>query len=124
LKFREHDAVEPKAKFTDMLHEGLAKDNTITGKGESGVRGVKTIVQDNIIFRDTTDSKGIRLNIVEAIDEVFAKLGRPREEIVTLDPKSTDPNVKASYELMSAQTHVARPLQWLSERHDLRRQEN
>lgn len=113
--WKDYDTKDPKATFTDMLHEGWIKDNEIKQKDP---KGLKVIVQENIMPVTTFDSKGVKLNTCNAIDEVFAKLNHPRDQVLKLDAKSTNPDVKACYELMSSQTHVARPLQWLSDRHE------
>jgi hypothetical protein len=111
---KDADINNPKASQTDMFDATWLADNKGAG---TDPKGLKLIIRDNIVAVPTKDSNGIDLNTVTAIDEVFTKLNTPKDQVLRLDAQSTDPNIKASYELMSAQTHVARPLQWFTDRH-------
>ncbi|EFQ28372.1 hypothetical protein CGRA01v4_12026 [Colletotrichum graminicola] len=104
----------PKATWTDMVNDQwmtVAKNNP---------KNLKYVIRDNIQDIDTTDSSGIILNTKKAIDEVFESNPRAKnkkDQTLTLDRESADAKDRADYELLAAQTHVARVIQWMKDRH-------
>lgn len=103
---------EPKASWTQMV-----MDNWRTVATAAHVQDLRYMIQDNIQDITVTDSRGIRLNTPEAIREVYGKLRADTLETLTIDPRSSDADELASYQLLAAQTHVARPLQLLKDYH-------
>ncbi|KAK1978350.1 hypothetical protein LZ30DRAFT_691495 [Colletotrichum cereale] len=113
--WKDRDQSPPKATWTDMVH-----DNWMNECGRRGhvPKSLKLIVRDNIQSHTTEDSNGIKLNTQKAIDDVFEMFSADKTKTLKIDAKSDNPDVKASYQLLSAQTHVARVLQWLKDRHN------
>ncbi|KAI2627768.1 hypothetical protein GGR54DRAFT_636891 [Hypoxylon sp. NC1633] len=97
----------------------MVMDNWRTTAGTTEkIQGLKYMVRDNIQTIDTTDSKGVKLNTVNAMTTVFDKMKADTKKTLTLDPKSNNPDEIASFQLMAAQTHVARPVQLLKDYHN------
>jgi hypothetical protein len=97
----------------------MVMDNWRTTAGtQQKVQGLKYMVRDNIQPIDTVDSKGVKLNTVDAMRTSFEKMNADKKNTLTLDPKSTNANEAAAFQLMAAQTHVARPLQLLKDYHN------
>ncbi|KAI1737944.1 hypothetical protein F4680DRAFT_426614 [Xylaria scruposa] len=82
------------------------------------VQGLKYMVRDNIQTIDTFDRNGLKLNTVDAIRTSFEKMQKDKTKTLTLDSKSSNPDEVAAFQLMAAQTHVARPLQLLKDYHN------
>ncbi|KAL7628438.1 hypothetical protein AAE478_002641 [Parahypoxylon ruwenzoriense] len=101
----------PKAPWTQMV-----MDNWRSTSGDK-VKDLKYMIRDNIQEIDTRDSSGIVLNTPVAIREAYSKMGANTHNSLTLNPKSTKADEVAAYELMAAQTHVARVLQLLKDYH-------
>ncbi|GJC87848.1 hypothetical protein ColLi_10686 [Colletotrichum liriopes] len=112
--WKDRDQSPPKATWTDMIHDNWMLECQLRGQDP---KSMKYIVRDNIQFQTTEDSKGIMLNTQKAIDDVYDMLGADKTKTLKIDAKSDNSDVKASYQLLSAQTHVARVLQWLKDRH-------
>lgn len=112
--WKDRDQPVPKAAWTDMVHDNWLEACKVKGKDP---KGLKYVIRDNIQYQTTRDSKGIELNTPHAIDAAFERMSADKTNTLKIDAKSTDANAKASYELLSAQTHVARVLQWLKDRH-------
>lgn len=109
---KDRDQPVPKASWTDMVNDQWAK------VAQDDPKNLRYVIRDNIQDIDTRDSSGTTLNTKRAIDEVFRSNPRARmDETLTLDRASPDPKDKADYELLAAQTHVARVIQWLKDRH-------
>lgn len=115
--WKSNDQAVPKATWTDMVHDNWMDACANADRGAKDPKSLKYVVRDNIQFKDTVDSNGIKLNTPTAMITVFDKLSADKTKTLTIDAKSTNTDVKASYELLSAQTHVARVLQWLKDRH-------
>lgn len=97
----------------------MVMDNWRTTAGTSEkVKGLKYMIRDLIQPINTVDSKGVKLNTVEAMRTVFEKMKANKKETLVLDSKSTNTDEIASFQLMAAQTHVARPLQLLKDYHN------
>ncbi|WQF77154.1 hypothetical protein CDEST_02168 [Colletotrichum destructivum] len=109
---KDRDQPVPKATWTDMVSDQwmiVAKQDT---------KNLKYVIRDNIQDINTKDSSGITLNTKVAIDEIFKSNPRAKnDETLTLDRESANDKDKADYELLAAQTHVARVIQWLKDRH-------
>ncbi|KZL68824.1 hypothetical protein CT0861_12105, partial [Colletotrichum tofieldiae] len=112
--WKDRDQSPPKATWTDMIHDNWMLECQLRGKDP---KSMKYIVRDNVQFQTTEDSKGIMLNTQKAIDDVYDMLDADKTGTLKIDAKSDNSVVKASYQLLSAQTHVARVLQWLKDRH-------
>ncbi|TRX93458.1 hypothetical protein FHL15_005733 [Xylaria flabelliformis] len=97
----------------------MVMDNWRTTAGTpEKVQALKYMVRDNIQTIDTFDRNGLKLNTVNAIRTSFEKMQKDKKETLALDPKSTNPDEVATFQLMAAQTHVARPLQLLKDYHN------
>ncbi|TDZ49570.1 hypothetical protein CTRI78_v008041 [Colletotrichum trifolii] len=109
---KDRDQPVPKATWTDMVNDQwmiVAKENP---------KNLRYVIRDNIQNIDTKDSSGITLNTQTAIDEVFKSNPRAkRDQTLAIDRESTNAKDKADYELLAAQTHVARVIQWIKDRH-------
>ncbi|GKT50681.1 uncharacterized protein ColSpa_10862 [Colletotrichum spaethianum] len=111
---KDRDEPVPKATWTDMVNDQWM---TVTAKKDP--KNLKYVIRDNIQDIDTKDRSGITLNTKAAIDKVFETNPRAKkDETLILNRESTDPKDKADYELLAAQTHVARVIQWLKDRHE------
>lgn len=113
--YKDNDDLQ-KARWTDLIHDNWMVECQHASKDP---KGLKYIVRDNIIEEITTDSKGVRLHTPDAIDEVFKRLKAATQKTLVIDAKSNDADIKASYQLLSAQTHVGRVLQWLKDYHSV-----
>ncbi|KAK2009268.1 hypothetical protein LZ32DRAFT_590568 [Colletotrichum eremochloae] len=116
--WKDRDQNPPKAKWTDMVHDNWMAE--CKSKGHDP-KGLKFIVRDNIQYQTIKSGKGgdqIELNTFTAINEIFDFLRADKTKTLKIDAKSDNPDIKASYQLLSAQTHVARVLQWLKDRHN------
>ncbi|KAF1987328.1 hypothetical protein K402DRAFT_420547 [Aulographum hederae CBS 113979] len=82
-----------------------------------GVKDLKFIVRDNVQSVNTVSSEGITLNSVNAINQAFTRMDAPKQDTLELSLDRNSPNVNeiAAFELMAAQTHVARVYQMLKD---------
>lgn len=113
--WKRNDVSNPTATWTDFIDEAWMSECART---EQDPKSLKYIVRDNIQGeQEITDSSGIKLDTPKAIQAALKLLDAENKMSVEIDAKSSDPKVKAAYQLLSAQTHLARVLQWLKDRH-------
>ncbi|KAF2763221.1 hypothetical protein EJ05DRAFT_516642 [Pseudovirgaria hyperparasitica] len=102
----DHDP-NPNLRWTSMVMSNW--------RAAGNPKGLKYMAHDNVQPIPTTDSSGIVLESTVAIRAAFDKMGADKTKDLSLDPKSTNPDEVAAFQLMAAQTHVARAYQMLKD---------
>ncbi|KAH9904981.1 hypothetical protein F4778DRAFT_789707 [Xylariomycetidae sp. FL2044] len=103
-----------KASWTQIFHENVQKLFGNSG----GLGKLKYIVRYYIWDLTTTDSQGVKLNTYRAIDYAFQMVGNNGDgRQLTLDYRMPDSGTDMVVNLLCAQTHVARVLQYLKDHH-------
>lgn len=100
-----------KTSWTHMLYD------TLVGIFGADLKKLQFIIRDKIGPQTTLDSEGNVLQTQDAIDHAFDLMKRDKDgdEPLTLSFDSEDPNEIAAIDYLSAQTHVARVLQFLAD---------
>jgi hypothetical protein len=111
MQSSQDDDTIKKATWTEKLYDNLKE---VFG---TDLSDLSWIVRHSIGSIDRTDSDGNTLNTQKAIDQVFGDLQANRESMLTLDHSDTDKDMQDAINLLNAQTHVARVLQFLKDYH-------
>ncbi|KAI1075904.1 hypothetical protein F5B20DRAFT_369672 [Whalleya microplaca] len=105
---RDYDTIK-KANWVHMFYSNL---KSFFG---NNMHQLQYIIRDKIGSQQIQDSNGVTLNTQDAIEYAFQQMGHSTESTLHLDYASTNAKEQSVIDHLSAQTHVARVLQFLKD---------